>query len=165
MGRAVTVLFIIIVAMALLAAPAYAVSSAELIENAKEYEGTRISLQGEAIGDIMKRGSYGWINIHDGDSAIGVWAPVGELRKITFTGDYAHNGDTVLVNGTFSQACPEHGGDIDIHADSITIVSTGNRVERPVDTGKAVAAAILLLVAVALFVVERYQKRHSIAPS
>ncbi|HZD60417.1 MAG TPA: DNA-binding protein, partial [Anaerolineae bacterium] len=66
MSRAITNLFIVIIVMALLAAPAYAISSTELIKNAKEYEHTRVSFEGEAVGDIMKRGSYGWINIHDG---------------------------------------------------------------------------------------------------
>lgn len=146
-------------------APAYgAVSSTSLIENAKQHSGNRVAYKGEAIGDIMKRGSHGWVNLHDGNNAIGVWAPMEMLQKIKFTGDYNHSGDIVLVEGVFDQACDEHGGDIDIHAESLEIIQTGKRVDHTLSNKKAVTAGILSLVAIILFAVNKYQKRHFIAP-
>ncbi|MBE0447031.1 MAG: DNA-binding protein [Actinobacteria bacterium] len=163
--RKATVLLIVII-ISFLASPAYAlVSSTELIEDSKKYDGKRISFQGEAIGDIMERGEYGWVNVHDGGDAIGVWAPVAELRKIKFAGDYNHIGDTVLVEGIFNQACSEHAGELDIHAESITVVVAGSQVEHPIDRRKAIAAAILLSMAITLLLANRYQKKHFTAAS
>jgi len=137
-----------------------AVSSTELIENPQAYDGTSIQFQGEAIGDVMERGAFGWVNLHDGSDAIGIWAPAAELRKIQRAGDYNHIGDTVLVEGVFRLACPEHSGEFDIHAESLTIVERGHRVVRPIDTGKVVAAIVLVPIAAALFFAERYRRRH-----
>lgn len=150
----------------LLGSPAYAlVSSTSLIENANKYSGKEVVYQGEAIGDVMKRGKYGWVNLHDGSNAIGVWAPVDMLNKIEFVGDYNHIGDMVLVEGIYSQACTEHGGDIDIHAKSLTIIKTGRKVSHPINKTKASIAGVLFLLAVIVFMINRYQKRHFVASS
>jgi len=164
--RKAATLLLVTIAIFSFASPAYAVvfsndaviSSSELIENAKRHEGQRITFQGEAIGDIMERGKYGWVNIHDGDNAIGVWVPVAELRKITRTGDYRNIGDTVLINGIFNQACVKHNGELDIHAKSITIVKAGSEVNHPVSRMKASIVGALFLLTVVLFTVNRYQK-------
>lgn len=150
-----------------LSAPAYgSVSSTELIGgDAKKHSGKSIEYQGEAIGDVMERGEYGWVNLHDGDNAIGVWAPVEMLRKIKYAGDYNYAGDIVKVEGVFSQSCKEHGGDIDIHATSLSIVKAGGRVDHPIDGKKAVAAGVLAVLAAVLFAINRYQERHFIASS
>jgi len=158
--RKLAVFLLVIVSLALLISPAYAVvSSNDLINNPKDYDGKNISFQGEAIGDVMERGTHGWVNIHDGSNAIGVWVPVAELRKITRTGDYRNIGDTVLVEGVFNQACVKHNGELDIHAESITVVEMGSPVERPLDANKAVAAGVLVLIAGVLFAANR-RKEH-----
>ena len=155
-----------LVLFTLLAAPVYgAVSSTALIEDAKRYTGVRVEYQGEAIGDLMERGGYGWVNLHDGNNAIGIWAPVSMLRQIKFVGDYNFTGDTVVVVGVYDQACDEHGGDIDIHAETLKVVRVGGKISHPINTNKAVAALILVSIAVALFFIERYRRRHLIGGS
>ncbi|HYG56564.1 MAG TPA: hypothetical protein VD902_00650, partial [Symbiobacteriaceae bacterium] len=49
----------------LYATPALAagVTVSDLVEQAKAYDGKQVTLQGEVIGDVMRRGEYGWINI------------------------------------------------------------------------------------------------------
>jgi hypothetical protein len=44
---------------------------------------------------------------------------------IKYYGDYHNIGDSVRVTGVFNRACKEHGGDMDIHCDSIEVVSNG----------------------------------------
>jgi hypothetical protein len=52
-------------------------------------------------------------------------------KKISLVGGYGKKGDNVRVEGVFHRACPEHGGDLDIHAGSVTVLSTGARVAMP----------------------------------
>ncbi|MCL6471482.1 MAG: DNA-binding protein [Firmicutes bacterium] len=158
----VKVLLVIMILFAL-ELPAYGLtSSTELLEDGKKYTGKRIIFQGEAIGDVMKRGSYGWVNLRDEEIAVGVWAPVGMLEKIKYTGDYDHRGDTVEVEGVFSQNCKEHEGEIDIHAESLKIVEAGGKVAHSVDVKKVLVGGALSLLALTLFTVNRIQKRRTV---
>lgn len=162
----VLALLLIIFALASSATPAFAaVSSTQLIESSQAHDGEKITYVGEAIGDVMKRGENGWVNVHDGDNAIGIWAQVDELNKIGVTGDYGHIGNTVLVKGTYNRACSEHGGEADIHAESLSIVEAGSAIEHSFNLNKAFAAAILAPLALALFFIERYRKKHFVARS
>lgn len=124
------------------------VSSTELINNARQYDGKLIAYQGEAIGDIMKRGEYAWVNVHDGKNAIGVWAKKDLVSNITFTGSYKFKGDIIEVEGIFNRSCAMHGGDLDIHAEGIKIVQQGTHLYEAVNLGKqrwAVGLGIILL--------------------
>jgi len=160
----ISAMLLIVFALIFSATPAFAaVSSTQLIENSQAHDGKAITYTGEAIGDVMKRGGYGWVNIHDGDNAIGVWAPVNELNKIGVTGDYGHTGDKVLVEGTYNRACSEHDGETDIHAERLVIVEEGSVTKRSLNLNKALAAAILAPLALALFFIERYRKKHFVA--
>jgi hypothetical protein len=113
-------------------APA-AVGTRDLIDRPFEYDGKTVLLEGEAIGESMRRGEWAWLNILDGYAAIGVFAPAGELASIESYGSSRGKGDSVRVLGTFRRACPEHGGDMDIHAVSIEIIERGKPTPRPVD--------------------------------
>lgn len=101
------------------------ISINDLIEGAKQYDNEEIKIKGEAVGEIMKRGKYSWVNINDGSNVIGVWLNNDLASKISVLGDYKHKGDMIEVKGAFSRDCSEHGGDIDIHASSITIIEKG----------------------------------------
>jgi len=118
----VLILFIILFSNTVYAS---AINSNELINNAKKYDGETIAFSGEAIGEAMQRGEFGWINVNDGDNAIGVWVENSLLKEISFTGNYKTRGDTLEVTGVFHRACPEHGGDLDIHAQTMRKISDG----------------------------------------
>jgi len=138
---------VLVIPFSLNARAADTVSINSLIENAKAMDGKEISVQGEAIGEMLERGDYCWVNINDGTNAIGIWMKTTDARSITRYGDYKNQGDTVRITGTFRRACAEHGGEADIHSASFQIVRRGYPVVRPVFTGKVTAA--LLLVALA----------------
>jgi len=104
------------------------IASDELIEKAKDYDGKEIVFQGEVIGDIMERRDGFWINISDGKNAIGVFCKKEFFCGIRFTGDYSHKGDILEIRGIFHRACPEHGGDLDIHAIKMTRLKEGERI-------------------------------------
>ena len=60
-------------------------SSTELINNAKSYDGKTVVYEGEVIGDIMVRGAFAWINVNDGKNAIGIWLEKDLSKDIFFT--------------------------------------------------------------------------------
>ncbi len=107
---------------------AQSISSMELINNAKKYNGNTVVYKGEVIGDIMVRGEYAWINVNDRKNAIGIWVKKESIKNIFYVGSYNVTGDSVEIAGKFNQACIEHGGDLDIHAQSINKISSGSKI-------------------------------------
>jgi len=102
------------------------VSINDLIENAKEYDGKEVVLEGEVIGGILDRGEDVWVNISDGNnSAIGIYMSKELSAVITTTGNYKTSGDRIRIVGIFQRACKDHGGDLDVHGSSVELVSKG----------------------------------------
>jgi hypothetical protein len=101
------------------------VGSNDLIEQGKKYDQSMVVYEGEAIREAMIRGNHGWINVSDGNNAIGIWTKKEDLLRIKHYGSYQSTGDVIRVTGIFHRSCPEHGGDMDIHAKSLQVVKTG----------------------------------------
>ncbi len=139
-------LFLLSTLYSLLSTPCYAqaVSSAELINNAKLYDGKAVIYEGEVIGDIMVRGNYAWINVNDGPNAIGIWIDKTLTKDILYAGSYKSKGDWLEITGVFHRACPEHGGDLDIHAQGIRKIKPGRPVLERLNLDKRNLAFILL---------------------
>jgi hypothetical protein len=104
---------------------AQTISSTELIQNGKAYDGKEIIYEGEAIGEVMKRKDGVWVNIYDKQNSIGVWMSPELASIIEYTGSYKAKGDTLRVRGIFNYNCPLHGGDLDIHASSLEKIKSG----------------------------------------
>jgi hypothetical protein len=137
------------------AAPCFAepLSSVELIENAKKYNNQIVEYQGEAVGDVMSRGEFAWVNVNDGQSAIGIWGKTDMIKKIVnYIGSYNYKGDIVSVKGVFHRACPQHGGDLDIHMEEMTRVREGYAIPHPIGRFKILSAFWLSAAALALFI-------------
>ena len=150
-------------------------SSSELVESPEEFDGDVISFTGEAIGEMMTRGDMAWLHLNDDayrdrnveegaplggyNSGMAVWVPAELTETIATFGDHAHEGDIVRVTGTFNAACPEHGGDMDIHASSLEVVTPGHRVEDPVHPRKLVWAVALSILALGAFLADRLRTR------
>ena len=100
-------------------------STRQLIEAGSEYDGKTVVFQGEVVGEIMKRRGGCWVNVNDGQDSIGVWMPWDMSEAIKFTGSYRFKGDIVRVKGVFHYSCPDHGGDLDLHADSLQVMQPG----------------------------------------
>jgi len=122
------------------------VSSADLIGNIREYDGKTIIYAGEVIGDIMVRGEHAWVNVHDGQQAVGIWLPKKMTEAILYTGSYKEIGDWVEITGTFHQICKEHGGEFDIHATRLKRVHDGYFIPRLFNQGRMKKAMVLLAV-------------------
>jgi hypothetical protein len=134
------------------------ISSTELINNAKEYDGKSVVYVGEAVGDVMVRGDFAWVNINDGENAIGVWLNKELTGEIQFTGSYQAKGDRLEITGVFQRNCIQHGGDMDIHAQGTRKISPGRVVGEELDTSKRNFVFILLVVLCLVFVFVRRQR-------
>jgi hypothetical protein len=138
-----------------------AVTSAELIEHGREYDGREVEFVGEAIGDPMPRGDHLWVNVSDGsNSALGVWVAGNDWPAIRFYGSADARGDVVRVRGIFSRSCAEHGGDIDIHAASVVVVEPGAPTPNEVRSERIWLAVALLGSSLVTFLLwKRREKR------
>jgi hypothetical protein len=141
-------LALIILSLALMNYPSSSVfsqgiSSSELIKNAKEYDGKLITYAGEVIGDVMLRGEFAWVNISDGENALGVWMSAPLAKEIKFAGNYKVRGDSLEIVGIFHRACLEHGGDLDIHAQRSRKLGNGRIVNQGLNLDKKNLSLIL----------------------
>ncbi|MCM8782032.1 MAG: hypothetical protein NC828_03165, partial [Candidatus Omnitrophica bacterium] len=137
------------------------ISSAELIERAKEYNNQIVEYQGEVVGDVMVRTDYAWVNLHDGKNAIGIWGRRDLITHLVKNkGGYNYKGDILLVRGIFHRACPQHGGDLDIHLDSITKIKDGVFTPHYIKGAKVVRAIRLFVVALGLAILCRFRMRR-----
>jgi len=123
---------------------AQGLSSSELINNAKQYDGKLVTYSGEVIGEVMPRGEFTWVNINDGQNALGVWMSRSLAKEIKFTGNYKSRGDSLEIVGLLHRACLEHGGDLDIHAQSLRKVGNGRIVKEKLNSDKVSLSLILL---------------------
>ncbi|NCB73595.1 MAG: DNA-binding protein [Clostridia bacterium] len=135
----------------------------DLVNDTLGYNGQTVTVEGEAIGEALERGEYSWVNISDGTNAIGIWMTKADEDTIKYYGDFKNLGDTVKVTGVFSRDCSEHGGDVDIHCSSLTIVKSGHSVISAVSQKKLIVAAVLAFFAalLAFFYRRESKKRKS----
>ncbi|HAW60005.1 MAG TPA: hypothetical protein DCW86_00850 [Actinobacteria bacterium] len=148
-------------------AGAEVVSSTELVEKCQFYDGKVVTFRGEVVGDVMIRGEFAWINTNDDaysggsrklagyNSGQSIWCKASDAKIIKVTGGYNYVGDVVEVTGVFNRACPEHGGDMDIHANELRVVGRGRSIPHPIEGGKIRAASLLIVISFALFALGR----------
>jgi hypothetical protein len=134
------------------------ISSTALINNAKEYDGKTVTYIGEAVGDVMVRGDFAWVNVNDGRSAIGVWLTKEQAEEIRFTGSYHSKGDRLEITGVFHRNCTQHGGDMDIHALSMRRINPGRVVDEELNETKRNSVFILIVILCLVFVFVRRPK-------
>jgi len=134
-----------------------------LIEHAMTRDQQTVIIQAEAIGEVLERGDHAWINVNDGGNAIGVHMTIDQAKEIKVFGGYANIGDTVRIIGTFNRACIEHGGEMDIHATSISVIKAGQPTTHEVSSLKFVMSIILLTMALAgLYLRRHYFRKQKI---
>jgi hypothetical protein len=134
------------------------ISSTELIEHAKEYDGKAVTYEGEVIGDIMTRGEYAWVNVNDDVNAVGIWAPKSMLAEINHKGTHKEKGDLVEIKGIFHRSCAEHGGDLDIHAENMVKLKDGFSTVEALDLSKVRYAIIFGIILFLVSVWKAYKK-------
>lgn len=115
----------------------------DLIEEGKELDGQNIVIKGEAIGEVLNRNIYSWVNINDKTNAMGIYMKTSDSEKITQYGGYNKIGDTIEVRGIFNRACKEHGGDMDVHAKEVIVVDKGKVLKDSIPKYKVILSIVL----------------------
>jgi hypothetical protein len=133
-------------------------TSLELINNAKQYDGKTVNYIGEVIGEVMVRGDYAWLHVNDNIVAIGIWAPKTMVQDIRYAGEYHKKGDIVEVSGMFHRSCLEHGGDLDIHASEIKIITPGSLVIQPISKKKVYIGILSLILALLFYALKKFSQ-------
>jgi len=129
----------------------------ELFERADRYAGKKVTVTGEAIGDVMRDGELFWLNIKDGDFFIGAVIDRSQKEKIKNTGRYGVQGDIVNISGIYNLHCKQHWGERDIHADTLEIAQEGRVLEESIELTEVILSIILALAAI-VFVFHYHRK-------
>lgn len=136
-------------------APA-ALTPADVVATDPGDSGSRITLEGEAIGEDLRAGSEGrWVNVLGGGVAVGVWMSEEDADRIQTWGDYHHVGDLVRITGTVNTACDLHAGEFDVHAEEVEILEPGYERPERIEPWKGVVGLIGIAVGVIELVVYR----------
>lgn len=153
-------------------------TSSELVDGAGRFDGRAVAFSGEAIGQAQYRGNGAWLHLNDDaymyrnveegarlggyNSGMAVWLDPRLARQVPRFGDYHNEGSIVRVVGTFNAACAAHGGDMDIHASKLRVLTSGRRAIDPIKPWKVGLAAVLsALAAVAWAGHRRAEKQRS----
>lgn len=141
-------------------ASAQSVRITELINEASLYDGKSVSIEGEAIGHLMKRGDHAWFNINDGVTSLGIWANVEIANQIQYLGKHSVVGDRVKIDGIFNSHCAMHGGDTDIHAENLVIIERGNIRKLAYDSRKHNILLFLIGLMTCLYIIKILKRRR-----
>lgn len=136
------------------------VSSTQLIEQASSWDGKQIAFEGEAVGEVLRHGQWAWINVSDSQNTIGCYVDAAQAEQIQLCGRYGVTGDTLRIEGVFSRACAEHGGDADIHVEHLQILQTGEIQKITLSPKLLTVTCVNAVIAICLLVAVILRKRR-----
>jgi hypothetical protein len=148
--------------LVLLASPVSAAPSAvtvtELVSRPGDYDRLQVVFEGECIGAVLMRGSYAWLSVNDGSSAIGVLVSADMARSVKSLGNWKQTGDRVRITGTMLVASEAHGGETFVEAEKLEVIKSGRAREHPITASRVVLAlaSLALASAAGLVAVRRY---------
>lgn len=126
-----------------------------------------VSFSGEVVGDVMNaEPGFKWANLRgSSNSVISVFLTDEQTNVIQYVGDYHETGTTLTVSGIYHVACPEHQGELDVHALSVEVVDSGGPVTHLVSGGRfglgiGLCALATMVLAAFIFVRWYYGKRE-----
>ncbi|MDY0340837.1 MAG: hypothetical protein RBS17_06465 [Coriobacteriia bacterium] len=161
---------IALVALFLCAVPAPALAfapvestGAELVTAGSGLDGVEVTFEGEVISEALAGGQgHVWLNVLSGGVAIGVWMPEQMAERVETFGMWSHDGDIVRITGVLNEACDTHGGDLDVHATGLEVITSGTPREHQVKYWKL---AVGLVALAAAYVIIRQAWRREERPS
>lgn len=153
------------------------VSSDELLDCPRAYDGRVVRYRGEPVGEVLPRGDHAWVQLNDGvyaqtnplplrrdfagsNSGVGVRLPAGGVGEIVHVGGPQRHGDLIEVEGRFHRVLPDTADTMAIDADRVQRVRGGEPIERRVLPDRQLAAITLGVLAVAMVLGERLVARR-----
>jgi len=126
-----------------------------LIERSAEFDGKKVSLTGEVIGDCLKNSKGLWINLLSGGDAIGVFIKPKDkaiIDKVKNFGSYKRKGDILEVEGIFYRYSPRHAN-LALYAESIKLVSSGYVLKEYISPMKVRLIIIFFIIYLTLYLI------------
>lgn len=127
----------------------------------------QVSFEGEAVGDIVNGGeSSKWVNVMGASNAvISVFMTDDQASLVDDLGGYHSSGTHLKITGVYHIACPEHQGELDVHASNVEVTKVGELTEHrisPVRFEAAVVICVAALVVLGAYVLtRRYIRRRA----
>ena len=135
----------------------YDTNIASLAKTAALYNTQTVQVIGEAIGDIIADetdANLVWVSLTaiDGNesAAISVLMTKAQSQRIDALGRYGVRGTILQVRGIYHQACSEHEGLSDVHADHVAVVEKGVMSPDAFDARDFVPGILLVVVGLGL---------------
>lgn len=115
-------------------------------------DNSSVRIEGEVVGEPVNAGTgLKWVSVNDDSGqGIAVLMTDEQLRAVESYGSYHQTGTTVEVTGIYHVACPDHQGELDVHATSVELVKTGTRIEHSIDDNMFTAAVVLIIIGFSL---------------
>lgn len=127
----------------------------DLINNPSVYNGKFLVVQGQAVGSVMRRGEYAWVNMTDGNMTLGFWMPYSLAKEIKYTDSYNFKGDTLTVQGTFVNVSLKHDGDMEFDVAKIIQIVPGQRIHHEINFERLIFLIVISSVALILWTLKR----------
>ena len=133
-----------------------------LVSANRALNNSEVSFVGEAVGDLVNAGEgYKWANISGTSNAvISVYMPDDLAKLIQNIGDYHETGTSLKITGTYHIACPEHEGELDVHANAAEFTDNGGPVTHMIVPGRLQAAFALCVIAGLLLMLYLLGRRY-----
>ncbi|HWH31429.1 MAG TPA: hypothetical protein VNU01_02025, partial [Egibacteraceae bacterium] len=144
------------------------VGSTELYDCPTTWDGRAVRFTGEVVGGVLQRGTHAWLQLNDDvyggepgplpfhrelrgpNAGVGVLVPLEFIGAITHVGGPAVQGDRVEVEGFFHRVDRESREVGVIRAETLKVVSAGQKLPRDVEPRRVLVAALLAVIAAAL---------------
>lgn len=159
--------------------PVGRVSSTEVIDCPDAFDRQVVTYVGEVVGDVLERDEGAWVLVNDdayslevgplqghnqfrgANTGLSVWLPR-PLPDIE-PGGPDQRGTIIAVDGVIQRTDPADGGGLTLTAltaDTVEVVAEAEPMDRPLNRGQAIAAAVFSAIAAAVVVVERRTARR-----
>lgn len=141
----------------------YDASIYDLVNGTEQDQRITVQVKGEVVGDPIRaeqnRGKY-WITLdsveEDKEASISVLVDESVLSQIDTYGGYNKTGTILRVKGLFFIACTSHEGIMDIHAETVTVLSNGSVSEDELDLLKFIPGVGLVFFGIVLTLIYRF---------
>lgn len=132
-----------------------AASISTLIENSSAFDHREFTIEGEFIGEMLLNGPDGcWLNISENGVPIGVFCNnllKNDVEKL-LGGNGRRTGDILTIAGTLQRICPLHGGELDFHAETISVLKQSCELPESISLLDFRALAWIFIAAIVIIV-------------